>query len=356
MADQQGQEKTEAPSDRRRDEARDEGQVAFSKEVPSAALLGGVTLVLLATSPMILDAIRELFQTYLGNLVLSEDLSITSLNRLFRSVASTMIPALIPIGIVVIIVGIFASVLQVGIKVTPKAIMPKFSKLSPLNGIKRLFSLQALADFLKSMFKLVVIGYIGIVTFQDEITNLTGLSVSTKDQIIQYNFSAIANITGKIVLALIVLAVFDFFYQRWDLEQKLKMTKQEVKEENKHTEGDPQLKARIRQVQREMSRARMMQEVPKADAIVVNPTHYAVAIRYDREIMEAPQITAKGIDFIALRMKTIARENNVPVIERPPLARDLYANVEIGQAIPERFYKAVAEILAYVYRLKGGRR
>ena len=233
-----------------------------------------------------------------------------------------------------------------------KAIAPKFNKISPLTGLKRLFSTQSLADFLKSMAKLIIVGIVGYITYMDKITELNGLSVATPEAILEYNFTVVAEVSGKIVLALVAIAIFDYLYQRWHHEKQLMMTKQEVKEETKQTEGDPQLKARIRQIQREMSNARMMQEVPKADALIVNPTHFSVAILYDRDVMEAPEITAKGIDHMALRMRTVARENSVPILERPELARDLYANVEIGETIPERFYKAIAEILAFVYRLR----
>ena len=185
---------------------------------------------------------------------------------------------------------------------------------------------------------------------------INALALITPAQIVFYNFSVIIEVTGRMVLALIAIAIFDFMYQRWHFEQQLKMTKQEVKDEAKQSEGDPQLKARIRQIQREMSNARMMQEVPKADAIVVNPTHYAVALKYDRESMNAPQVVAKGVEYMALRIRKVADQNDVPILERPQLARDLYAGVEIGQVIPERFFKAVAEILAYVYRLQRKKR
>ena len=254
--------------------------------------------------------------------------------------------------IAIIFVGIFASVLQVGVQITFKALAPKFNKISPLTGLKRLFSSQSLADFLKSMAKLAIVGFVGYLTYMDKITELNGLSVSTPEAILKYNFTAVAEVAGEIVLALVAIAIFDYFYQRWHHEQQLMMTKQEVKEETKQTEGDPQLKARIRQIQREMSNARMMQQVPKADALIVNPTHFSVAILYDRDAMSAPEVTAKGADHMALRMRTVARENNVPILERPELARDLYANVEIGEDIPERFYKVIAEILAFVYRLR----
>ena len=352
MAEQQGKEKTEAPTEKKRRESREEGQVAFSKELSSAALLAGIVLTLVATSPFILDSFRELMTNIFRQMASADELSVNSIYTLSGEIITTMLPAFTPFLTVIVLVAIFAAVVQVGIQITFKAIVPKFSKLSPLTGIKRLFSSQSLADFLKSMAKLIIVGFVGYLTYMDKISELNGLSVSTPEAILKYNFTVVAEVAGKIVLALVAIAIFDYFYQRWHHEQQMMMTKQEVKEETKQTEGDPQLKARIRQIQREMSNARMMQEVPKADALIVNPTHFSVAVLYDRDIMAAPEVTAKGVDHMALRMRTIARENNVPILERPELARDLYANVEIGEDIPERFYKAIAEILAFVYRLR----
>ena len=352
MAEQEGQEKTEVPTEKKRRESREEGQVAFSKELSSAALLAGIVLTLVATSPIILDAMRQLMSQIFRDLAQSEELSIDSIFTLSGEILSIILPAFAPFAAVIIFVGILASVLQVGVLITFKAIAPKFNKISPLTGLKRLFSSQSLADFLKSMAKLIIVGFVGYLTCIDKITELNGLSVSTPESILIYNFTVVAEVAGKIVLALVAIAIFDYFYQRWHHEQQLMMTKQEVKDETKQTEGDPLLKARIRQIQREMSNARMMQEVPKADAVIVNPTHFSVAILYDRDVMTAPEVIAKGADHLALRMRTVARENNVPILERPELARDLYANVEIGDDIPERFYKAIAEILAFVYRLR----
>ena len=352
MAEQQGQEKTEAPTEKKRRESREEGQVAFSRELPSAALLAGILLTLIATSPLILDAFREMTTQIFREMSKADELSIDSLYDLSGEIFSTLLPAFAPFAAIIVLVGILASILQVGVQITLKAIAPKFNKISPLTGLKRLFSTQSLADFLKSMAKLIIVGIVGYITYMDKITELNGLSVATPEAILEYNFTVVAEVSGKIVLALVAIAIFDYLYQRWHHEKQLMMTKQEVKEETKQTEGDPQLKARIRQIQREMSNARMMQEVPKADALIVNPTHFSVAILYDRDVMEAPEVTAKGTDHMALRMRTVARENNVPILERPELARDLYANVEIGETIPERFYKAIAEILAFVYRLR----
>ena len=352
MAEQEGQEKTEVPTEKKRRESREEGQVAFSKELSSAALLAGIVLTLVATSPIILDAMRQLMSQIFRDLAQRKELSIDIIFTLSGEILSIILPAFAPFAAVIIFAGIFASVLQVGVLITFKAISPKFNKISPLTGLKRLFSSQSLADFLKSMAKLIIVGFVGYLTYIDKITELNGLSVSTPESILIYNFTVVAEVAGKIVLALVAIAIFDYFYQRWHHEQQLMMTKQEVKDETKQTEGDPQLKARIRQIQREMSNARMMQEVPKADAVIVNPTHFSIAILYDRDVMTAPEVIAKGADHLALRMRTVARENNVPILERPELARDLYANVEIGDDIPERFYKAIAEILAFVYRLR----
>ena len=352
MAEQEGQEKTEVPTEKKRRESREEGQVAFSKELSSAALLAGIVLTLVATSPIILDAMRQLMSQIFRDLAQRKELSIDIIFTLSGEILSIILPAFAPFAAVIIFTGIFASVLQVGVMITFKAISPKFNKISPLTGLKRLFSSQSLADFLKSMAKLIIVGFVGYLTYIDKITELNGLSVSTPESILIYNFTVVAEVAGKIVLALVAIAIFDYFYQRWHHEQQLMMTKQEVKDETKQTEGDPQLKARIRQIQREMSNARMMQEVPKADAVIVNPTHFSIAILYDRDVMTAPEVIAKGADHLALRMRTVARENNVPILERPELARDLYANVEIGDDIPERFYKAIAEILAFVYRLR----
>ncbi len=352
---QDGQEKTEAPSEKRREDSRKEGQVAFSREVTSVATLAGMGLVLYVASSYMLEK-TLLFLADSFTQFHTQDFTIPFIAQMLDKALSVTNPIFLPFALLAMIAGILSSVFQVGFRPTMKPLQPKLNKLSPLSGIKRIFSTQGLAELFKSLFKTVVLGYIGYFTFQQELTELMALSIIPADSIITYNFDLVARVTGKIVIAMLVLAIMDYFYQRWQHEQRLKMTKQEVKDEMKQTEGDPQLKSRIRQVQREMSRARMMQEVPQADAVVTNPTHFAVAIRYDREAMVAPQVTAKGADYLALRMRAIAKENNVPVLERPPLARELYRDVEVGETIPDRFYKAVAEILAYVYRLRRKRR
>ena len=317
-----------------------------------AVILAGCTLILLFTSPIILDAVRRMMKFSFTEFFLKEDLTIPFLYKVLSDTLTSFLPAFVPLAMSLIALALLASILQVGMHFTLKSLAPKFNKISPLTGLKRLFSTQSLADFLKSLFKMVIIGFIGVYIYLSKLNEINGLSVSSPEQIMIYNFTALAEIAGMIVLALMAIAIFDYIYQRWHHEQQLKMTKQEVKDETKQTEGDPQLKQRSRQIQREMSNARMMQEVPKADALVVNPTHISVALLYDREVMESPQVIAKGADFLALRMRTIANENAVPIVEKPALARELYASVEVGESIPERLFKAVAEILAQIYRLR----
>ncbi len=253
--------------------------------------------------------------------------------------------------VLVLAVALLSSVMQVGVQFT--ALRFQANRINPLNGLKRVFSVNGVGELFKGLFKLVVIGYVTYVSINGELAELMSLSKLSLGGIVFQNFTLLAKLFGRVALALVILAVFDYLFQRWQHEQRLKMTKQELKEELKQTEGDPQLRSRVRQIQREMSRARMMQNVPKADVVVTNPTHYAVALEYDREVMSAPKVTAKGADFMAERIKAIARENDVPIVENPAVAREVYQQVEIGEEVPEQFFRAVAEILAYVYRLKG---
>lgn len=351
MAEDTGQEKTEDPSEKKRDDSRNKGQTAFSRELSSAALLSGFTLVFVVGGHQFFQTGEVYVRDVLSHLNQPE-LSLSLLKSMLLHTIKVLAPLILWISGASILIGIAASVVQVGFHPTLDPLTPKFERISPFSGLKRIFSSHGLMELFKNLFKVIVLGYIGYFIFHKEIQKILRLSLLPIRQIIDYNFTIIGIIFQKIAMALVALAGFDWFYQKWSHEQQLKMTKEEVKEEHKQSEGNPQLKARVRQIQREMSRARMMQEVPKADAIVTNPTHYSVAILYDRQTMEAPQVIAKGADFLALRMRTIAKEHKIPILERPAVARDLYNNVEIGQAVPNRLYKAVAEVLAYVYNLK----
>lgn len=349
MAESSTEEKTEAPSQRRREDARKEGQVAFSREVSAVALLGSFLLIFYFLGNSILDAFKQSF-LYAFNNISQSELTIKLLEQLINIFLSETVMAVIPFFITAIVVGIMSSVVQVGFNLTFKPLVPKFDKLSPLKGLGRIFSKQAFSEFLKSLFKMGVIGYIGYYTFDTSLNQIISLIHTDSKNLMDSAAGIIGDFVFRLFLAFLILAIFDYLFQRWDLEQKLKMSKQEVKEEHKQTEGDPTLKARIRQIQQQLSQARMMQEVPGSDVVISNPTHFAVALKYDREYMSAPQVVAKGMDFMALRIIEIAGENNVVVYQNPGVARALYFQVEIGEDLPEEFFKAIAEILAFVYK------
>jgi flagellar biosynthetic protein FlhB len=350
MAEAESQEKTEAPTVKKREESRKEGMVAMSREVPSAMLLGAFALYFLVAGEGSLNSMESLWRFTFSHLA-AGDFTIDDVGRIFKDVVFTLAPALLGVFGLIFIVALFASYIQVGAMFN--ALKFQANRINPLNGIKRIFSPVGLAEFLKSLFKMGVIGYITYFSLQEEILPILQLSRLPVEAIFNFNFSLVGALFGRVALALVILAIFDYLFQRWNMEKRIMMTKQELKEELKQTEGDPQLRARVRQVQREMSRARMMQNVPKADVVVTNPTHYAIALMYDREAMSAPHLVAKGMGYIAERIKEIATENDVPIVENPTVAREIYAQVEIGEEIPERFFRIVAEILAYVYRLKG---
>ena len=346
------QEKTEAPTKKKRDDARKEGQVAFSKEVSSSLILGAVLLLFYFTGSALLQSAMDLFKFSFRDGLEVSALTIPLLSELFQLYLSKTAIIILPFVFTILPIGIFACVIQVGFQITGKAIVPKFEKMSPIKGFGRIFSKQAFNEFLKSIFKLSIIGYLGYITFTDSIGAFLDLPTKDLQEIIKIGFNIFGLFIFRLFMALLTLAFFDYLFQRWDLEQKLKMSKQDIKEELKQSEGDPQLKAKIKQIQKSLSQARMMQDVPGSDAVITNPTHFSVAIKYDQEIMASPQIVAKGADLVALRIMEIAKENNVAIIRNPPVARGLYSQLEIGDEIPEKFFKAIAEILAFVYKSK----
>jgi flagellar biosynthetic protein FlhB len=257
-----------------------------------------------------------------------------------------------PLFVLVLIIAIFSSIFQFGWLLTGKPLIPDFSKMNPISGMARFVSKKSMVEVVKSLLKVILIAFIGYSTvlnnFQEALI-LVDVSVVSA---ISYLGRIALIVFAKICALLIFLAFLDFMFLKWEMEEKMKMTKQELKEEYKESEGDPHIKAQIRSIQREMARKRMMADVPKADVIVTNPTHISVAIQYDSKKMDAPIILAKGADHIAMRIREIARENDIPIIENPPVARLLH-NLEIGEYVPEDLFKAVAEILAHVYSLKG---
>ena len=295
----------------------------------------------------LMDLMKMSFRTS-GQLTITID---TIQNLLLERVFQVSI-LLGPLLLIVFLAGFVANILQVGFLFSSEAITPKFSKIDPIQGFKRLFSLRSLVEFLKVILKMAIVGIVAYLTIKDEITMTLPL--------VELNVYDILSFLGKVSFkilyitcwVLVILAILDYLYQKWEHERSLKMSLQEIKEENKQTEGDPLIKGRIKRLQREIARKRMMSAVPKADVIITNPTHLAVAIRYQPETMNAPCVIAKGAGFIAERIKEIARKSGVPIIENKAVAQVLYKMVPVEQAIPINLYKAIAEILAYVYSLK----
>ncbi len=352
MAQESFQEKTEQATPKRREEARKKGQVAKSRELASVAVLLSSLFTLYWGSSFFMTNLCKTLSYYLNHLS-TLNIDVNSLQSVALLGMKQFFILLGPLFFVITFVAFLSNYLQIGTLFTWEPIVPKLSKINPIEGFKRLFSLQSMMEFLKSLFKLIVVTWIAWSSVQEHVDLLPPLLDETPYQITSYIGMVSFKIFWKACMAMILLSVMDYLYQRWEFEKNLRMTKQEIKEEFKQTEGDPQVKSRIRSIQRELARKRMMQEVPEADVVITNPTHLAIALRYEAGKMEAPYVVAKGAGVIAEKIRQIARENSIPVIENRPVAQSLYKLVDIGQTIPETLFQAVAEIFAYVYRLKG---
>ena len=346
------QERTEQATPKRREEARKKGQVPKSRELASVAVLLSGLFTLYWGSAFFITRLDHILIYYLENLH-TLPVTLTNLQSMGLTGLGQLGGILAPLFLVITVVAILSNFLQIGPLLTMEPLKPQFSRMSPLQGIKRLFSLQALMEFVKSLLKLIVVCWIVYSTVSKGIERIMPLLEMTPYHIASFIGMISFEIFWKSCLAMILLSILDYMYQRYEHEKNLKMTKQEVKEEYKQTEGDPHVKSRIRGIQREMARKRMMQEVPEADVVITNPTRLAVALKYDPTQMDAPMVVAKGAGIIAERIRQIAREHSVPVIENKPVAQSLYKLVELGEVIPDSLFKAVAEIFAYVYRLKG---
>ncbi|HTZ40056.1 MAG TPA: flagellar biosynthesis protein FlhB [Syntrophales bacterium] len=352
MADiDKDQERTEQASPRRREEAHKKGQVARSPEVPSAAILLACTLLFYFGSSGMLERMMDLTRWILRECG-TTTVSLGSIETLFWGWAWKLFLIMAPLLLTVVVAGFLSNYLQIGFIFAPEAIAPKFEKIDPLKGFQRLFSLRSLVELIKSILKMAVVAAIVWFTLKDETENLIPLMDESLMGILVYSGKVSFRIMITTCWVLIILALLDYLYQRWEYEKGLRMSRQEVKDEYKQAEGDPLVKARIRRIQREIARKRMMAKVPKADVVITNPTHLAVAIQYDADRMYAPVVVAKGAGYVAETIKEIARANKVPVIENKPVAQLLYKTVDVDRAIPEDLYRAVAEILAYVYGLK----
>ncbi|AKL95464.1 flagellar biosynthetic protein FlhB [Clostridium aceticum] len=346
------EEKTEKATPKKVKESREKGQVLQSKEVNSALVLLGAFLTLKLLSSYIGASMKE-FAIYVYDQYLNLDylFSIKNINRLTLITLYNILKISIPIAIVCLLIGVICGYMQVGYLFTTKTLAVKFSKLNPIEGFKRMFSMKSLVELVKSFIKIIFIGYIVYRYAVNQLSTIFNMMLVDVGVIVETLIHITINIGLRAAIVLLVIAVLDYYYQKYDYDKNLKMSKQEIKEEYKQTEGNPQIKSKIKEKQRQIAMGRMMQEVPKADVIVTNPTHFAVAIQYDPKQFEAPRVLAKGQDLIAQNIKKIATENNLPIVENKPLARTLYDTVEIGEFVPPELYQAVAEILAYVYQM-----
>lgn len=350
MADEQDQEKSEEATQTRREDFRKRGQVAQTKELASSLFLVFAALGIFALSKFFFTQIYEMFQYSFGRDMVAAVRGGDILGSLkMAGVKMALLTA--PVLGFAFIIAIASTVLQVGFLQVEDALTPKFDKINPLEGFKRLFNLRAVMEAVKAILKFLFIGGIVYLVLSKEIGTMPYLIQFNPEMLFQYMGDVTFRLLIGIGLAMTVLACGDYFFQRWDLEKKMMMTKQEVKEEHKQREGDPMIKARIRKIQRDVANRRMMEKVPTADVIVTNPTHIAVALKYDANL-PAPQLIAKGGDLVAEKIKALAREHNIPVVENKPLARTIFKTMKLGQVIPRELFVAVAEVLSYVYKLK----
>ena len=344
--------KTEQATPRRQEEYRKKGSVVKSIEINTAVILLTAFFLLKITGKFMYQHLSELLKYYLSNswnIQINSGSIMTLGTNIFFSIVLLTLPILASIVVAIIV----ANILQFGFLLTLEPIKPNLGKLNIIKGFQNLFSKKSLETLVKSLLKILLVGYIAYSTITKDIPIIINFFFINVEQSWLIFVGLAMEILYKIVIAFIVLAAIDFFVQKWTMDNQMKMSKQEIKEEHKRTEGDPLIKAEIKRRQHEMARSRMMSEVPKADVVITNPFHVAIAIKYDAKTMHSPKVIAKGLRQIAENIKAIARENNIPLVENPPVARALYKSTKVGQDIPSDLYSAVAEILTYIYKLSG---
>ncbi len=354
MADDQDEsQKTEEPTAKKLQEAQDKGEVAKSQEVRHWFVLFAVTVIILISARPSMAGIRDI----LGNiLAMSFDVRMSPYElRQFGAGILSRIFDYMTLPVIILMVGaLLGAMIQHRPMLTVEKIKPKLNKISPLAGFKRLFSMQNFFEITKSVLKLIIVGSVVLILVWPERDRLEQMMTFSPGDMADVIFIMVLRILGGVVAVMAVIAGIDFMFQKFQFLKKMRMTKQEIKDEMKQTDGDPHVKARLRQIRMERARTRMMAAVPEADVVVTNPTHYAVALKYDQGTMEVPKVVAKGADNIALKIREVAGENQIPILENPPLARALFATVEVDEEIQEAHYKAVAEVVGYIMRLKRG--
>lgn len=344
-------EKTEPATPRRREEVRKKGQVAKTQELGIALVLVAVFALLTGAGPLALTKMAGFITELWGSGPLAVEFTIGGVHRLLLQLAGFSLGIAAPVMGTALLVGLVSQFLQVGFLVSTEPLQPKLSRLNPLEGARRVFSKRALIELLKACIKISIVIYIVYLALKGEISKFPLLLRMEPIEAAVFTGRLVYRVGLWIGACLLVVALLDYFYQRWEFEQSIRMSKQDIKDELKQTEGDPQVRSAIRSRQRQMARQRMMAAVPTADVVITNPTHIAVALKYDASIMAAPLVVAKGAGVVAARIREVATEHRIPIVENPPVARALYQAVEVGGEIPTELYQAVAEILAYVYRL-----
>lgn len=349
-----GMEKSEQPSSRRLEQAREKGQVPSSKEFGPVFVFFGAMGMIAVWAPMAWRHLHQISRHWFeqaGKVALTPD---SAYSMLLDVIQNGFIPIL-PFAMVIGFLGVGAMLMQTGFLLVEDGLQPKLSKLNPVSGFKKIVSIRGVAELIKSLMKLGIIGFVAYLVSQDFVQDIVSLpSLATSEAIAKTGYMAFLLVLW-IGLVLLALAVADYAFQKWQFMRDQRMTKQEVKDEMKDVEGNPLIRSRRQSLQRDRARQRMMQTVPKADVVITNPTHLAVALKYDPEAGAAPTVLAKGAGFVAERIKDIARHAGVPIVENKSLARGLFKLVGVGKEIPNNLYKAVAEVLAYVYRLKQDR-
>lgn len=350
MPEPSGGEKTLPASARKRERAREEGNVAKSQDLTAAFTMLAALLALRYLGAPAFRAMLDTTRYYLGE---TANMSVDPSNVQNLTIGAMIFLAkgALPIMLALLACGLAVSILQVGFLMAPRALAPKWQQLNPITGMRKFMSVRSTVELVKSVLKFSLIGYITYFTLRDRWQEVMTLSYLTPWGMTQGLGSLVFVVWFRVVLAMLALGVLDYGFQRWQYEQGLRMTTQEAKEEMKEIEGDPRIKQRIRQIQRQMAMRRMMAEVPSADVVVTNPTTYAVALRYNADEMAAPIVVAKGARLLAARIRDIALKHDVPIVEKPELARALYRTIDISQPVPENLFRAVAEVLAFVYQI-----
>lgn len=352
MAEEDDAQKTEEPSDKKLAKAREKGQIASSQEVKSWAVLLAGTGAVMFMAPFMAGQIRQIGLPFIEK---PHDIPFTfeSIRGAIANVAIDLSVALAPFAVLVVVFALAGNLIQSGFLLAPEKIKPDFSKLSLLGGVKRMFSAKGLAEFVKGIFKLSIVAAVSFGLSLPLLEDMELLPALPLHELLDRLLMVAIIIMTATIAVMTAIAALDFAFQKMQFTKQMRMSKQEVKDEHKQAEGDPQVKAKIRALRQQRARERMMANVPEADVVITNPTHFAVALQYDMESMSAPKLVAKGVDSLAFRIREVADEHEIPIVENPPLARALHASVELDEEVPPEHFVAVAEVIGYVMRMKG---